>query len=241
MKEFVLFLCLLFAGFNAQAFIINGEEKSIGNGSAWAFADITSDGFPKAIGMAFTEGALQGLPPDMFILELFLPSVLNIPPYSHMNIDWNPHGHEPDGVYNVPHFDFHFFFIPPEVQKAITCMGDDRAVCLTQPSPEEIPPFYVPTPEGVPGMGWHWVDSRSPELNGGKFTSTMIYGFYAGDMNFVEPMITRDFFLSKKSHHANIPTPLHYAKNGIYPTSYSVTFNSIEKVYYVTMKNTESK
>lgn len=237
MKEFVLFLCLLFAGFNAQAFVINGDELPMGNGSLWAFADVDSSGHTNAVGIAFTEEALQGLPHDMTNFEFKLPSVLNIPPYDHMVVNWMPHGHEPIGIYNLPHFDFHFHFLPSAVQNAITCMGADRDVCLTMPDADEIPPFYVSTPEGTPTMGWHWLDRRSPELNGQKFTTTFIYGFYAGDMSFAEPMITREFLLSKPNFSQDLPRPARNAKPGIYPVSYKVEFDSMERVYYVTLVN----
>eukprot|EP01083_Nonionella_stella_P210402 761745_1 len=31
--------------------------------------------------------------------------------FNHLLLNWNPEGHAPLGIYNVPHFDFHFYFI----------------------------------------------------------------------------------------------------------------------------------
>ena len=39
-------------------------------------------------------------------------------------------------------------------------------------------------------MGWHWIDPLSPEFTGQPFSKTYIYGYYGGELSFVEPMIT---------------------------------------------------
>ena len=36
-------------------------------------------------------------------------------PYRFMMLDWNPQGHQPPGVYTVPHFDFHFYMVPDQL------------------------------------------------------------------------------------------------------------------------------
>ena len=67
-------------------------------------------------------------------------------------------------------------------------------------------PKEIPAP-GVPLMGVHWIDVRSPELQGmfGKpeaykpFTTTFLYGSWEGRFIFAEPMITRAYILSKKA------------------------------------------
>ena len=56
-------------------------------------------------------------------------------------------------------------------------------------------------------MGVHWIDVRSPELQGllGKperakpFTATFIHGAWNGKFIFDEPMVTRAHLLAKKS------------------------------------------
>ena len=119
----------------------------------------------------------------------------------------------------------------------ITCTGDDRDVCLKTPDADELPPFYVPTPDGVPQMGWHWLDSRSPELNGALFTSTFIYGFYNGKNHFIEPMITRDFIMKKELFEMPISVPLKAGIPGYYPSSYSLKYDMDKKMYVVSLKN----
>lgn len=238
MKELILFCCLLFAGLDAHAFVVYGDSVSVGQGTLKAFADIDANGKVSRVGLALSKTALEGLPehdPSTYVVTL--PSVLNIPPYNHMMVDWMPHGHEPDNVYGLPHFDFHFYFIPNETRQAITCMGDDRDICLMQPDSDELPPFYVPTPEGVPQMGWHWVDPRSPEYNGQTFTSTFIYGYYNAKMIFIEPMVTREFLLTQPKFEQSIPSPLVFPMEGYYPQSYSVEYNADSCTYLIVLKD----
>jgi hypothetical protein len=67
------------------------------------------------------------------------------------------------------------------------------------PEPEFIPTDYIPesnAPMVVPNLGSHWVDPTSSEWSGGDFTETFIYGYYQGEMYFVEPMITLAYFQS---------------------------------------------
>lgn len=238
MKELILFCCLMFASFYAKAFVVYGDAVAVGLGKGQAYAEIDQSGALTSVGVALTEEALNGLPEhDMTQYILKLPSVLNVPPYNHVLLDWNPHGHEPNPTYSAPHFDFHFYLVSEEERKAISCQGDDEAVCLTQPEPTKLPPFYVPTPAGVPEMGWHWLDPRSPEFNGQPFTATFIYGFYGGNMNFLEPMITREYLLKKQCFEKDIPVPQAFPKAGYYPQSYAISFDKTLNMYFISLKS----
>lgn len=240
MKLLFVFCLVLTLGGYAKAFMIFGDSVSIGQGEGRAFVDIDHDGKLNAVGISLTESAMNGLPAhDMTSYILKLPSVLRVLPYDHMMVDWNPHGHDPNPIYSAPHFDFHFYLMSEAERKAISCLGDDAEVCTRMPGPDLLPPFYVPTPAGVPEMGWHWVDSRSPEFNGKPFTSTFIYGYYDGKLSFIEPMITREFFLAKSYFEQDIPVPQVFSKTGYYPRSYSVHFNRKKKIYLISLEKLE--
>jgi hypothetical protein len=59
--------------------------------------------------------ALKGLPEGKTMeFTLALPKEAAPTAYNHIGIDWNPQGHEPQGIYDKPHFDFHFYMITPE-------------------------------------------------------------------------------------------------------------------------------
>lgn len=242
MKKLFLLSLSFFAALKAQAFVVYGDSVSLGNGKARAYADIDRYGNPKSVGFAISEKALEGLPEhNETEYSLRLPSILQIFPYDHMAINWEPHGHTPDNIYGLPHFDFHFYFIPEALRKTITCTGNDFSVCMAHPDPSKIPAFYVPTPEGVPQMGWHWVDPRSPEFNGKPFTTTFLYGFYNANMIFAEPMMTRDFLLKKENFVKEIPGPQVWPGSGYYPKAYSLEYKADLKMYFISLRNLEYK
>lgn len=237
MKHLALWLSMCLYGAIANAEMVWGPATSMGNASVRTFIE-TDQGKPISVGVAFPKAAMDGLSehaPEVFVVEL--PTEMAMPPYNHVMLDWMPHGHDPDSIYGRPHFDFHFYMMSSADRQKITCLGDDAAICTKQPAPELIPPFYAPTPEGVPQMGWHWVDLRSPEYNGQPFTSTLIYGFYDGKMNFVEPMITREFILATNWFASLIPSPEKVLISGYYPTAYSLTYDAIQDLYFVKLMN----
>lgn len=235
MKDLILFACIVVAGFNAKAYMVYGDSARLGNGKAKVFADIDHRGNVRAVGFALSEKALEGLPEhNMLELTLKLPSILQIPPYNHMVINWEPHGHPPENVYNVPHFDFHFYFISEETRKSITCQGADAQVCTKQPDATELAEFYVPG-DAVPQMGWHWADSRSPEFHGKPFTATFINGYYNGHMHFVEPMVTLDYLRKKENFNKEVSTPAVWPTAGYFPKAYSVYYDAKSKYHFITL------
>lgn len=215
-----------------------GTAVPIGNGQARSYVEVDDDEMPMALGLALSGAALEGLPSTehMYDYILSLPEDFKLPPFEHVMINWNPHGHEPTEIYGAPHFDFHFYTISNEDRLKITCTGDDQNVCIKMPAADYIPPYYAATPAGVPQMGWHWYDPRSPEFHGQPFTSTFIYGFYNAQMIFLEPMITRDFLLSKGTVDADIPMPAKVNKSGLYPGHYSLNYDAVQDLYLIALK-----
>lgn len=225
-----------------------GEAVRVGNGTARTYVTMQGDA-PREVGVAFEEAALSGLPdhhapggieiePGHFTFEhvLSLPA-RNPTPYRHVVVNWNPTGHEPNGIYNLPHFDFHFYMIS-EAERAKIDRSDPefQRRAERQPLPELVPQGYVlPAPLGVPGMGVHWVDPRSPELNGETFTQTFIFGAWDGKVIFAEPMITRAFLESKRDFSAPLPAPKKYGASGYYPTGYSIRWDEAAKEYRVAL------
>ena len=139
----------------------------------------------------------------------------NATPYRFVELDWNPGGHEPAGVYDTPHFDFHFYTVDAAVRDAIDpkALGQQAFLAKSAALPPEAerPTFVALAPPGapvaaVPRMGVHWIDPRTPELQGlfGRpeafrpFTTTFIHGSWDGRFIFDEPMITRAFILARR-------------------------------------------
>jgi len=212
-----------------------GEKVKIGRGYARTFIEIAKD-TPQSVGVAISKEVLSSLPHEMSEFELPLPHKYkwNLPPYEHVTLDWNPHGHDPESIYSLPHFDVHFYFITSQVRNSITCMNEDEANCMQAPLASSLPANYAPTPAGVPKMGWHWVDLLAPEFNGGTFTHTYIYGFYKGEHIFLEPMVTLDYLRSRKSNHTAIRTPSQFSNpNGYYPQSYKISYDKKNKLHKI--------
>ncbi len=214
------------------------------NATARSFLTITHKGIPDELGIELTDDALRGLPknPADFAAAFFPLSLHHkakeLTPFDHIGINWNVQGHEPEHVYDVPHFDFHFYQITLGEQLAIPPYPLAPADYDNLPAPAYMPSMYVPTPEGVPQMGKHWVDVLSPELNGSQFTYTMIYGSYAGKNTFVEPMITLAILRSGKGYHIPYRQPeLFSPTNKYYPTQYNIYMNTGTGKHYITLSD----
>lgn len=221
-----------------------GPQVQMGNGHVRTWANITHDGKPLAIGVEMTDGALSNLPQDptdfahaTFVLQLHQKDKA-VTPFNHVLIDWNVQGHEPPGIYTVPHFDFHFYKTSVEARMAIPPYEVDPTG-FDVPLPDGyMPPIYVRIPGGVPQMGAHWFDPTSPEWHGGGFTSTFIYGSYNGHVTFEEPMITLATLQSGNTIHKPIPQPFYYdPMNTYYPTQYSIWQDPSNGRHYVSLEN----
>jgi hypothetical protein len=212
-----------------------GSKVHIYGGEAytWIRVKIGADTTPLALGITLNQAMMNSLDRAASSMNpLPLPGIATkYTPFDHVSVDWNPMGHPPAGTYDVPHFDFHFYTITTTEQMMI---GDDSAEMVRMPDSSLIPPFYTATGSGVPKMGWHWFDSRSPEYNGGSFTKTLVYGYNGGHLAFVEPMITEATLLSHQTLAASIPQPSVWEKKGVYdPISYKISYDAENQLYIV--------
>lgn len=236
------YLFLLVGTFSLSAHsenILFGPAKNIGSGQASSFVKMDVVQKVTSLGLVFSGKCLEGLPESRghdYEYSLDLPASISLPPYDHFAMNWNPHGHIPEEIYGVPHFDFHFYFITKHQQHMIGCDGTDNAICMKQPISEYIPPFYISGPGGVPMMGWHWVDFRSPEFHGQPFTTTYIYGFYNGEMIFLEPMMALSFLKIRPQFTKEVPLPKYVAKPGSYPAKYSLAYDSVQDLYWLSLE-----
>ncbi len=250
-----------------------GTPTKLGNGMirTYIVLDEKDSRRPLEVGVALSEQALEGLPAGTpmaghghhtmgNVLLLDLPAQ-NPSPYKFVQFDWNPNGHEPEGVYTLPHFDFHFYTVPVEVRNSID-PADPRYAqkAANYPAAQYRYPFYLDaaTAAGasaaavtVPMMGLHWLDVRSPELQkltgnpaGWRpFTKTFIYGTWDGQFIFDEPMITRAYILEKKTtadpsladEVVPVPTAARYSLAGFYPSAYRITWDAQQKEYRVAL------
>jgi hypothetical protein len=102
------------------------------------------------------------------------------------------------------------------------------------PGADYVPDGYVAIPDVlVPQMGNHLIDPTSPELNGTKFTETLIYGSYDGELIFIEPMITKAWLETRPEHNEALKLPARYPAAGLWPTNWTTRFDETTKEYRI--------
>lgn len=234
---------------------VEGHPESVGDGSAHAYVEYEAPGRGRlsAIGVHLTADALSNLPaepegwpfpgvpedaPYTVEYALDLPRG-NTGHFSHATLDWNPGGHEPEGLYTNPHFDVHFYFpraaavatIPPGVP---TYTIPDAQMPANTYYADDLP-AGLPSAPGrgvVPAMGEHLVSIpvSLPEDVGQTDWSVFIYGAYdfdgdgSGDIIFMEPMVTTAYLegLAEGECRTALPMPERFTDGGWYPTEYVV-------------------
>ena len=154
-----------------------------------------------------------------------------------MNMYWEGKGHPP-APYMIPHYDFHFYLIPDADVKAIDCKDTTKPAALAAgyalpdidlpPADQKMMGFEKLVGICVPQMGMHSllqseIESTTP------FRGTMVIGYYHGKPIFIEPMISRDMLLEKKSF--TLPVPEIPGLTGPHPTSFNATYDAVSNAY----------
>jgi hypothetical protein len=254
-----------------------GPAVRLGAGFARTYVDVDSRNgdAPVEVGVALSELSMGNLPSPMVMSSTsndphmhvdFHEYILNMPklngtPYKFVELDWNPGGHEPPGVYDVPHFDFHFYTVDKSVRDGIDPAKLSKEQYLAKsgnlpPEAQRTPQYMALSAPGtpviaVPRMGTHWVDVKTPELQGlfGRpeaylpFTTTFLHGSWDGQFIFDEPMITRAFIMERKTSQSqaerdrviSLATPKSYPQSGYYPTAYRITWDENQKEYRIAL------
>src|SRR5262245_3781947 len=81
-----------------------GKSVAVGGGAAALYVVVDRVQRPTEIGVALTERALTGLPQGNQEFLLPFPVGVRVPPYRHVVLNWNPRGHIPPHIYDLPHF-----------------------------------------------------------------------------------------------------------------------------------------
>jgi hypothetical protein len=237
-----------------QATRLLGGEAMLGKGSVSSYAELNARGEPTAIGIVFSPTAMDGLPTggsdlhhcfdrnkdgmvdrateciETYEYVIALPDAVSRRgdiPFKWVLLNWNPGGHIPPGVYDVPHFDVHFYLEPianvfalqsgPCGPEFIRC---DQFEVAKQPLPANyMHPDFRDVDAVVPAMGNHLVDLTGPEFNKQPFARSWIYGVYGGRVTFYEEMVSHAVLRSKPQSCSPIKLPKAVAVSGFYPTT----------------------
>lgn len=250
-----------------------GAEITFGKGLVSTYADFDDSGAPTAIGVSFDVAALDSPPAgesDMhhcidrnddgtvekpaecnmtheFVIDL--PSDIadrDDVPFKWVLLNWNPVGHIPPGIYDVPHFDVHFMITPVDDIFAIRegACGPEFVDCeqfkvaqKTVPA-NYAPPEYKDVGAVAPAMGNHLVDLTGEEFNGAPWTRSFVYGAYDGKITFYEEMLTMAHLKS-----ADACDPIKRAEGvavaGYYPTQYCARKDTTSDSFTVSLEGFE--
>lgn len=247
-----------------------GAHTDLGQGVVSTYAEVDNNGTPTVIGIVFSAATLDGLPSGsdyhhcfdineddvidkahecLKIHEFVLPLpdvVARQPevPFKWVLLSWNSGGHIPPGVYDLPHFDVHFYMEPIANVYALESgpcgpeyMRCDQYEIARKPVPSNyMHADFQDVGAAVPAMGNHLVDLTSDEFNGQVFDRTWIYGTYDGRVTFYEEMVTRDFLLTNVSECVQIKSPAAVDRSGFYPTESCIRHNVNTGNYTVSLE-----
>jgi hypothetical protein len=224
-----------------------GKPHQVGGVTAQTYVTTDSSGDVTALGVRLTPPDLEQLPDQLpgTMVMLDLPADVKSQPFTDVMLNWNPQGHEPPPLFGKPHFDFHFDMVDSSVLHSIS--PEDPAFAQKAehlPGHKYTPADYAPMPgpplaaQAVPGMGVHLVDAANAPVPGKyDFQHILIAGSWDGQYTFIEPMITREYLLSRSSYSEAIKQPAAYQQDGRYPSSYRIRFDSKANAHEVELSD----
>jgi hypothetical protein len=248
-----------------------GQQWQLGDGTVTTYAELDGKGVPEAMGVVFSPDALSNLPSTMSDehhcfdrddngtverpMECFASHEAVIPlpdalatradfPFKWVLFNWNPVGHIPPGVYDVPHFDIHFYIESianvfalqdgPCGPEFIRCDQFERGK-IPVPS-NYMNPDFQNVDAVAPAMGNHLVDLTGPEFNGEQWKRNFIFGVYDGKVTFYEEMLTLAFLMSQPEVCNPIKSPPAVGLSGFYPERSCIRYDGATGEYTVSME-----
>ncbi|GIJ44408.1 hypothetical protein Val02_12940 [Virgisporangium aliadipatigenens] len=254
-----------------------GDTVTIGGGRITAYTQATKRDVPVSIGMVIPLATLGTLPPEppndgstcfdknadgtvdphtecagghsapLRPHPRFLSTVDTR--FTFLTINWNPSGHIPIGVYNVPHFDAHFYLVPDAERLAIDpgpcpqlVACDDYEVAKRPAAERYVAPGHVDVDAVEPRMGNHLINTSGPEFTGQPFTHTFIYGLNDARIMFYEPMITLAWLQGLVSGTTadgcvRPAQPAAWQRSGWYPLTYCMRYRENRNEITVSLEN----
>jgi len=236
--------------------IAYGPAQSLyGWDSARSYYEQAEDGTPLAIGIEISENApkvmLAKSSTTSRTVFLLSPDKARVKtPFQWITITWNFAGHGPANVWDVPHFDTHFYFTSPEEAAKITTVATPDAACpgatlscdnwakaLQEVAAKYYPAGWVRFNNPRALMGDHFYNPATAIP--GSFTSDFLFGAFGGSVNFYEPMATPQFLQEKTDHCSDIAEVDAFQFSGWYPTQWCVKWDADRHVHIIEMNDFE--
>jgi hypothetical protein len=193
-----------------------------------SFADLADDGSIVAVGVvvpvSFFETVPQTEPAFQSSVGVQMPaSVRNEIFVQLLRINWLAGGHGPE-PYHAPHFDLHFYRGTMAEVSAISCPdpGPFAAALLVE--------GYETPSTCVSAMGYHaW---PSADVAGGTFDASIILGYAAAKMVFIEPMVTQELLVSRQDFELDIARPASAGgESTLFPGHFYATYSASSDSY----------
>lgn len=151
--------------------------------------------------------------------------------FNHVDFWWEAMGHPP--TYLVGHYDLHFFGLDSKTAEGIDCKNPKQAE-FGQYAKGYIPP--VPPNEDpknfcVPLMGYHSIDPADLQLAQGMFEKTMVHSFYNGQLNAIEPMITKKTFMKQAPFALPVGQFNSVGRKTMFPTKFMAVYDGAKQEY----------
>lgn len=219
-----------------------GESIEVGNGAVTAYVTTRKEDTVASLGVHIDGAAMDAFADREVEANLDFPAeTATGDPIDHhqfrfVRFEYLPNGHVPEGIYDVPHFDFHFFMLDEQTVEAIEPHPAQYTIPKAQMPKNHIrPPLADTDGDGEPDTplvekrrGEPITDpSFSEYQEGGEFTHTHLYGGYdpdgdgTGRLTLLEPMITTDFVDQLDTLlEVELQTPSAYFTADEYPMSY---------------------
>jgi len=219
---------------------VTGSGAQMHGATVHTWARVDAQNKVNAVGFTLPLAAVTAAPTSghPHVTRLDFPKVVQDTTFfDHVSLDFMPEGHEPEGRYTTPHFDFHFFGVSKAEVQAIDCTDG------AQPDPASVPHGWVPpvppnaTPQAfcVPQMGYHALHAsefKAPGvLQDGLFDKVMIAGYYQGQFQFVEPMITKALLEQKASFTLPVPQPASVGRPTRFPAKFEALYDAKAQAY----------
>ena len=223
--------------------LVVGDTAEIAGGTAAAWARVNGGGKVVWVGLTIPLSMVENMPPRGTgpagaVAALNFPPVVQATTYfDHVQIQSQLAGHPNGGAdpnrYMTPHFDLHFMGIPVADVWAIP--GGPFGA---QVPAERVPRGYLqPENHSLPQMGRHSL-ALDEFLATDHWLFTMIAGFLpdASYMHFIEPMITKEFLLSRKNFNLPVPAPAVLGRATSYPTECLAHYDKDADAYHIVFK-----
>jgi hypothetical protein len=207
---------------------VEGKSDTLFGSKATSFATVDDEtGIVVSVGIVVPVKAFESAPtgaPFQDDLVLEMPKVAQQQTMlNHVRVNWLTSGHSPS-PYGEPHFDMHFQRGTLTEVDAIDCRADAR-----MPAANVLPTGYGAPELCVNAMGQHsWPQADK----GNAWTGSIIMGYWATKVAFIEPMISKAKLVARKTFTLDIARPTTTGgTHTLYPRRLTATYDETGAAY----------